>query len=69
MAVIAHEVHELGFLRQDLQGDGIIIDHLILHTEPGEGVETCIARRMTAADRILSMGWEEVWQHDNVARF
>lgn len=35
VAVIAHEMHELGFLRQDLQGGGIMIDDLVLHTEPG----------------------------------
>jgi hypothetical protein len=35
VAVIAHEMHELGSLRPDLERDGIIIDDLVLHTEPG----------------------------------
>jgi len=35
VAVIAHEMHELGMLRADLQGNGIMIDDLVLHTEPG----------------------------------
>jgi hypothetical protein len=35
VAVIAHEMHELGSLRPGLERDGIIIDDLVLHTEPG----------------------------------
>jgi hypothetical protein len=35
VAVIAHEMHELLTLRPDLEGPGIIIDDLVLHTEPG----------------------------------
>jgi hypothetical protein len=35
VAVLAHEMHELGSLRPDLERDGIIIDDLVLNTEPG----------------------------------
>jgi hypothetical protein len=35
VAVIAHEMHELGSLRPGLERDVIIIDDLVLQTEPG----------------------------------
>jgi hypothetical protein len=35
VAVLAHEMHELLTLRPDLEGDGLSIDDLIRHTEPG----------------------------------
>jgi hypothetical protein len=52
VAVLAHEMHELLTLRPNLESGGVLIDDLVLHTEPGRpGNLHCEA--WDVADRLV----------------